>query len=511
LFVIERIKGDDMKKLGNTFLLMLVVLSAFLFVACANAEDGREPSAEAVEADYQQEAVDWDFYNEKARQFILETARGDFEAAATLFAPEMHEAFGMAGWQEAWEESLVEAGAFIEIHSIENAIHEEFFITGVITRHENLVQGWNIVFSKDGVISGLWAGSAIPLDQLPEITTEQGTTDTEAEHVTIGTSFGQQAGFYNYAVTIGEDSDYPLSGVLSIPDEREGALPAVVVVHGSGPSDMDGNVFGNRPYMDIADFLASQGIAVLRYEKRTFAHGAVLLEAYGGHLTVWEETMEDAILAREFLARDSRIDENKIFMIGHSLGGMLAPRIQAAGGDFAGLILMATSPRDFTELIMEQLFASPISQYEMGIIDEDLREEDFAQVASIVEEIEAIEDMPIAEARETVISTLGVSAYYLQEMSLHPFSVYADKVTVPLLILQGDSDFQVLAGTDFAQLQEIFAGREDVTFRLYEGLDHLFMTTPATNFIEHAYRIVNHPGQVEEAVLQDIVDWVRAH
>ena len=153
-------------------------------------------------------------------------------------------------------------------------------------------------------------------------------------------------------IVIGVGTKYPLNGMLTIPDETNRLLPAVVLVHGSGPSNMDGNVGNNYPFKDLAEGLAERGIAVLRYDKRTFVYGKEMRNDTG--VSVKEETIEDAILAANFLRKDSRIDGNKIFIIGHSMGGMLAPRIDAEGGNFAGIIIMAGSPRKLEEIIMSQ-------------------------------------------------------------------------------------------------------------------------------------------------------------
>jgi hypothetical protein len=164
----------------------------------------------------------------------------------------------------------------------------------------------------------------------------------------------QSEGFTDIPVIVGEGTDFPLNGILSMPDNVSGKIPAVVLVHGSGPQDMDETIFENKPFRDIAEHLASNEIAVIRYDKRTFAHGAKAVQTFGGGLSVWEETIEDAILAAEMLRSDPRIDENRVFIIGHSLGGMLAPRIHAEGGNFAGLILLAGSPRFLLDISKNQ-------------------------------------------------------------------------------------------------------------------------------------------------------------
>ena len=109
-------------------------------------------------------------------------------------------------------------------------------------------------------------------------------------------------------------------------------VPAVVLVHGSGAHDMDLTVAGNRPFFDMASHLSANGIAVIRYDKRTLTHGARMMEELGGSISVREEAIEDAILAAQLLRADPRVDSSRVYLAGLSLGGTLAPRIHAEPG-----------------------------------------------------------------------------------------------------------------------------------------------------------------------------------
>ena len=308
-------------------------------------------------------------------------------------------------------------------------------------------------------------------------------------------------------IVVGKGTAWELPGILTLPDSTmpRGGYPAVVIVHGSGPGDMDGTAFAYKSYLDIADFLSSNGIAVLRYNKRTLTHGAKMLEQLGGSLTVYEETIEDAVLACALLKADSRINENKVFMIGHSLGSMLAPRIQNAGSqktprvEFAGLILLAGSPRFFMDLSYDQN-VDYIEKMMTGA-------EQAAALASLAawdEQMNIIVNLPDAVAK-TVDIQGGMSAYYLKDLYWHPVTMYLDDIHVPFLILQGSADFQVSPVKDFEVYKQLLTGRDNVTFILYEGLNHMFITS-TTGYIDE-YEI---PGNVDIMVLQDIINWILA-
>src|SRR4029079_4108127 len=113
-----------------------------------------------------------------------------------------------------------------------------------------------------------------------------------------------------------------LPGTLTMPT-GSGPFPAIVLVHGSGPNDRDESVGGVKVFRDLAEGLSSRGIAVLRYEKRTRAHPA----SFVGHFTVNDETVDDAVAAAALLRSRHGIDPARLFVLGHSLGGMMAPRI----------------------------------------------------------------------------------------------------------------------------------------------------------------------------------------
>ena len=155
-------------------------------------------------------------------------------------------------------------------------------------------------------------------------------------------------------IIVGENTKYPLNGLLTLPDNITTPVPAVVFVHGSGASNMDEKVGKLTPFKDLAQGLARHGIASVRYDKRSFAHGFKLLMDKSQDVTVKIETIDDAIMATELLREDPRINPERVFIIGHSMGGMLAPRIDAEGGNYAGLIIMAGSPRKLEEIILDQ-------------------------------------------------------------------------------------------------------------------------------------------------------------
>jgi dienelactone hydrolase len=304
-------------------------------------------------------------------------------------------------------------------------------------------------------------------------------------------------------VIIGEGSEYPLNGLLTLPSNLSSPAPAVVFVHGSGASNMDEKVGKLTPFKDLAEGLASHGIASIRYDKRTFTHGFKMATDKKLEVTVMEETIDDAILAAELLKQDHRIDPERIFIIGHSMGGMLAPRIDAQGGNFRGLIIMAGSPRKLEEIMFDQ--NEMVLKTTKGFVHWIVRK----QVAKLSRLFDGLYQLTDQQAKKKKVGG-GTTLYYFKEMGSHPAEDYLKNLEKPMLILQGEKDFQASAEKDFAAYKALLADKANVTFRLYPGLNHAFVPAVYEDIMKakQEYGIEQHIG---EAVISDIAGWIKAN
>lgn len=301
-------------------------------------------------------------------------------------------------------------------------------------------------------------------------------------------------------IIIGEHSAYPLNGLLTLPEKLSTPVPAVVFVHGSGASNMDEKVGKLTPFKDLAEGLAQHGIASVRYDKRSFVHGFKMLTDRRLEVTVKTETIDDAILVAALLRKDPRIDPQRIFIIGHSMGGMLAPRIDAEGGNFSGLIIMAGSPRKLEDIILDQNEA--VLKSTKGFVHWIVTK----QVAKISKLFDGLYQLSDEEARKKKVGG-GTTLYYFKEMGQHPASDYLLKLEKPVLILQGEEDFQATAQKDFAAYKQLLSGQNNVTFRLYPALNHAFVPSIYGNIMKakQEYGIERHIG---EDVIADIANWI---
>lgn len=301
-------------------------------------------------------------------------------------------------------------------------------------------------------------------------------------------------------IIIGENTQYPLNGLLTLPDDTAKPVPAVVFVHGSGASNMDEKVGKLTPFKDLAQGLARHGIASVRYDKRSFAHGFKMLRDKDLEVTVKTETIDDAILATELLKKDPRINPERVFIIGHSMGGILSPRIDAEGGNYAGLIIMAGSPRKLEEIILDQNEAALRST--KGFVNWIVKK----QVAKFAAMFDGMYELSDAEAKKKKMGG-GTTLYYFKEMGEHAASAYLSSCEKPILIMQGEKDFQATAEKDFAAYKQLLAGRSNVTFRLYENLSHAFVPSVYGDIMKakQEYNVKQH---ISDEVIGDIASWI---
>lgn len=301
-------------------------------------------------------------------------------------------------------------------------------------------------------------------------------------------------------IILGENTQYPLKGLLTLPSNATSPVPAVVFVHGSGSSNMDEKVGKLTPFKDLAVGLANHGIASIRYDKRSFTHGRKMVMNKNTVITVKEETIDDAILAAELLRKDPRIDPNHTFILGHSMGAMLAPRIDAEGGNFKGLILMAGSPRKLEDIMIEQL--EEHVQSGKGFMRWIAKK----QLSKIVPMFDGLYQRSNDETKKIKIGN-GVTLYYFKEMGEHDSSGYLASLEKPILIMQGKNDAQVKVEKDFSAYQMLLKNKTNVTFRLYENLNHAFVPSVYRDIskIMKEYNIEQHIG---EEVISDIANWI---
>ena len=304
---------------------------------------------------------------------------------------------------------------------------------------------------------------------------------------------------YSETIVVGAGTEYPLNGLLTLPGDLSKPVPAVVMVHGSGSSNMDEKVMKLTPFKDLAEGLARHGVASLRYDKRSFVHGWKMIR--NKSLTVKEETIDDAILAVKMLKEDPRIDHRRIFILGHSMGAMLAPRIDAEGADVRGLIMMAGTPYRLEDIVLRQLRQAGRGKSVLNRIVQ-------LEYRFYRRKFRGLYEMSDEEAKKKKFAG-NLTLYYFKEMGQKTAADYLLASPKPVLILQGGRDFQVLAKKDYRGFRKALAGRARTWFRLYPELDHCFVEGIYDDILKASreYKVERH---IPEEVIGDIAKFVKA-
>lgn len=291
------------------------------------------------------------------------------------------------------------------------------------------------------------------------------------------------------------DLNGELPGTLTIP-EGEGPFPVVILVHGSGPNNRDEEIMNVKPFKDLAAGLAESGIAVYRYDKRTYVYGAEM--ASDPQVTLMEETIEDAAAAVQVICGQDKIDPGKIIVLGHSLGAMSIPAIdrqlQGEAVKAAGYVLMAPSARNLDELMREQ--------YEFLLsMQPEIIEEQKEEKEKLFSELDRLHNLEELQDNEQIG---GAFVPYWKWLDEYEPLKEADSIEVPCLLLQGEEDYQVTM-EDFHLWEEAIGTKSNWKLISYKGLVHAFI--PGQK--EEGSTVYLKDEHVDSQVIRDIADFVR--
>ncbi|MDP1794020.1 MAG: alpha/beta fold hydrolase [Acidimicrobiales bacterium] len=273
--------------------------------------------------------------------------------------------------------------------------------------------------------------------------------------------------------------------------------PAVILLSGAGPNDLDETVGQTKPLRDIAYGLAEKGIASLRFDKPT-RRGTP-----SSTFTPTEEYVGYSLAGFDLLASSNLVDTTRVFVLGHSFGGTMAPRVVAARPEFAGVVLMAALAGELPDVLLRHFrhlttLGGPLASAAAGQVGvaEDLRREITGALRRGVR-------MRSPLAHEAIGQ--GVTGSYFLDLRDYDAPAAAATLGAPILILQGDRDYLVTVDDDLARWTKALAGRDDVTVRRYPLASHTMVDGQGVPTPEE-YQI---PGHVNPLVVDDIAEWVK--
>lgn len=414
--------------------------------------------------------------NELAQNFVGLLLKGDFTSALVEFDDQMKIALTASKLQESWQNLILDAGSLLQLEIKSTAEMENYRIVVVRCQFQRNIIDVQVVFNEHEQISGL------------------NFTPTNFEYHPA--DYVNESTFYELDVTVGEGK-WALPGTLTLPNFT-GPFPGLILVHGSGSNDRDETIGPNKTFRDLAWGLASMGIAVLRYDKRTFTHAQDFTPEILEKLTVKEEVIDDALLAIQLMLNRKEVNSKQITLLGHSLGATLAPRIAQKAKNLAGIIIMAGITRSLENTILEQYTY-------LYNLDGNITEQQKEELKSLQVKIEKVKNLKISDNVSPKDLPLGIPASYWKDLMENNQVEIAKCLKIPILILQGGRDYQVLESKDFKEWKDALNNHDNVQFKLFPKLNHLFIEGEGKSKPQE-YMNECH---VNSEVIKTIYNWIK--
>ncbi|NQX42435.1 hypothetical protein SAMN05421820_111158 [Pedobacter steynii] len=397
-----------------------------------------------------------------------------FTEAQSFFDESVQSKITPENLETIWKSLQTNYGKVLSTDVLQSKAEGEFFAVSVDVKFEKETQGFLLVFNKGEKMVGLFPR-------------QRSNQQSYLRPVYADTNAYKEKEIYI------KTAGHSLVGMLTTPAKGSN-FPIVVLLHGSGASDMDATVGANKPFKDLAAGLATKGIASIRYVKRTLVYPGEFNKVF----TVKEAVTDDALAAIALARTIPGADKKKIYLFGHSMGGMLAPRLATLAPDLNGLILAAAPARKLTELIDEQ------------------NRDAAAQVKDTTGAVKKQLEEALKETAKTRITKLGLvkpdslllglpAAYWI-DLNLYDQVGTAKKlIKQKMMIVQGGFDFQI-SPQDYQIWNTALGKKKNVTLKLYPDLNHLLSPQKEKGNMSQ-YGI---PVSVSGILVNDIATWIKA-
>lgn len=436
------------------FILTILVISCTFFLfSCGKEKTSSKPSetkSQETPDETNSDSSEDHEYEQLAKKLSEQMAEGKFHPCAELFSDSLKQQLNENGLKTAWTQTVSSAGDYIGYYNSELSRNKASVTVVTTLEYTNTGITVTLTFNEEKKIEGIW----LNFRTLTKAVQKENFTETK--------------------IQIGR---YKLDGLLTLPKNCSNP-PVVILVQGSGQTDMDETVENYKPFRDLAYGLADKGIAVIRFHKRFYQHPET-----SDIITIQTEVLDDVTEAIHFAENCSKINKKQIFILGHSLGGMLAPEIAGKNSNIKGLISLAGSPRKLEDIICDQ--------NKHLLLDNNLSENEITeQMKPILEEAKKIKKLE----KDDTGSCFDIPVQYWYSLNQINPAQTAQSLDIPMLFLQGSEDIQVYADIDFAEWKNILRDRPNCTFKLYPGLGHLFIGSEQT---------------VDTIVIEDIAEFIQ--
>lgn len=407
-----------------------------------------------------------------SNEYVDDLEKGKFEEAHGFFDESVKDKVRPDDLKRFWSSVNASLGAFESVENAQNTVKEEYFVVTLVCKFNKGKQAFQFVFNREEKMVGFFVA--------PQSTVAAYQNPVYAD----STLYKEQP------VSI-KTPGHELAGLLTTPATGSD-FPVVILVHGSGPADMDETIGPNKPFKDLAMGLAAKGIATIRYVKRTRVYTAEFTKAF----TLKEEVTDDALAAIALARTLPGINKKRIYVMGHSLGGMLAPKLAVLAPDLKGIILAAAPARKLTDVIIEQ------SKY-IFEASKDTTSEGKKHLENAVREMERTRITKLGAMKADSL-ILGLPASYWIDINLYDQTGTAKKLKNRMLVIHAENDIQVSA-EDYNLWKSALVKNKNAAFKLYPGLNHLFMPQSEKTTAD----LYKTPANVSGAVIDDIALWIK--
>lgn len=422
-------------------------------------------------------------YKQLSETCFSNLQQGNYQEVYTTFSDKLKKTLSQQQLQQAWLQTIQPLGAYQQQDTISVDTQGSLVVVTSSHIYEKQSLEMRLSYNKKEQLEGIYFTYQENSGEVQQTTLPQGVVEEE--------------------ITITADEKYPLSGTLTMPQKTSDSIPVLVLVQGSGQSDRDETIYSNKPFRDIAWGLAQQGIASLRYDKRYYTY-AEEVQKIANSITVQQEITDDALAALELVQNDARF--SKVFLLGHSQGGMLMPYLAAQNGKLAGAISMAGSLRSLWEIMYDQNIQ--LAELTKNTLSEQQKTTLSQQLLQLESDVQTLKNLKQnQDIKQKTLLSLPVSYWISLEET--EGKQYISQLQIPLLILQGEKDFQVYADIDYPLWQETLEQYPNATFHLYPNLNHLMMPSKGGTIADTSEYA--QPDTVDSQVITDIAQFIHSN